>query len=247
MVQYASCVMRLTGERTLPGISHENYWFRRHEIVYQWVRSQLADLSAVGALYVLDAGCGEGYGAEMLRAQAKTLAALDYDPTTVAHVRRSYPGVLVVRGNLVQLPYASRVFDAVVSLQTIEHLWDQQAFVAECARVVRPGGRVLLATPNRLTFPPGNICHTREFVAAELLEELSAGFGEVELLGLWHGERIVDWERRNGSLVDAQLADSPERWAPALTAFVASLTAQDFVLGAGELDSSLDLLATATV
>jgi SAM-dependent methyltransferase len=238
--------MRLTGERTLPGISHENYWFRRHEIVYQWVRSQLAELSAAGAPDVLDAGCGEGYGAEMLRTHAATLAALDYDPTTVAHVRRSYPGIFVVRGNLVQLPYAGRVFDAVVSLQTIEHLWDQGAFVAECARVVRPGGRVLLATPNRLTFPPGNICHTREFVAAELLEVLRAAFGQVELLGLWHGERIEQWERDNGSLVDAQLAEPPERWAPALAAFIASLTAQDFVLGPGELDGSLDLLAVAT-
>jgi SAM-dependent methyltransferase len=235
--------MRLTGERTLPGIGHENYWFRRHEVVYQWVRDQLASMPEAR---VLDAGCGEGYGAEMLRTQAKTLAALDYDQTTVAHVRRSYPGIFVVRGNLVQLPYASRVFDAVVSLQTIEHLWDQGAFVAECARVVRTGGRVLLATPNRLTFPPGNICHTREFVAAELLDVLRAGFGEVELLGLWHGERIQQWERDNGSLVDAQLAGPPERWAPALTAFVASLTAQDFVLRPGELDSSLDLLAVAT-
>ena len=235
--------MRLTGERTLPGIGHENYWFRRHEVVYQWVRDQLAGLPTAR---VLDAGCGEGYGAELLRPHVRTLTALDYDQTTVAHVRGRYPDIPVVRGNLVQLPYTSGVFDALVSLQTIEHLWDQEAFVAECARVVRTGGRVLLATPNRLTFPPGNICHTREFVAAELLDVLRAGFGEVELLGLWHGERIQRWERDNGSLVDAQLADPPERWAPALTAFVASLTAQDFVLRPDELDSSLDLLALAS-
>lgn len=235
--------MRLTGERTLPGIGHENYWFRRHEVVYQWVRDQL---SATTRGRVLDAGCGEGYGAELLRRHVRMLTALDYDETTVAHVRRRYPGFSVVRGNLVQLPYADDVFDALVSLQTIEHLWDQEAFVAECARVVRAGGRVVLATPNRLTFPSGNICHTREFVAAELLDILRPGFGEAELLGLWHGERIEQWEHDNGSLVDAQLADPPERWAPALTAFVASLTASDFVLRPGELDSSLDLLAVAT-
>lgn len=235
--------MRLTGERTLPGIGHENYWFRRHEVVYQWVRDQLSPMHGAR---VLDAGCGEGYGAELLRSRVRTLTALDYDEITVAHVRRRYPDVPVVRGNLVQLPYASDAFDALVSLQTIEHLWDQAAFVSECARVVRSGGRVLLATPNRLTFPPGNICHTREFVAAEFRDVLSAGFGEIELLGLWHGERIEQWERDNGSLVDAQLAEPPERWAPALTAFVASLTAADFVLRSGDLDTSLDLLALAT-
>lgn len=235
--------MRLTGERTLPGISHENYWFRRHEVVYQWVSSQLA---ALPAARVLDAGCGEGYGAEMLRPQAKTLAALDYDPITVAHVRRHYPGIAAVRGNLVQLPYASKVFDAVVSLQTIEHLWDQDAFVSECARVVRRDGRVLLATPNRLTFPPGNICHTTEFAAAELGDLLGSSFGAVELLGLWHGERLASWECHNGSLVDAQLAQPPEHWPPELASFVASLCAKDFLIGHGDLDTSLDLLAVAT-
>jgi SAM-dependent methyltransferase len=235
--------MRLTGERTLPGISHENYWFRRHEIVYQWVSSQLG---AASTARVLDAGCGEGYGAEMLRPQAKMLTALDYDQVAVAHVRRRYQGISVVRGNLVQLPYASRVFDAVVSLQTIEHLWDQDAFVAECARVVRGNGRVLLATPNRLTFPPGNICHTREFAAAELRELLGQTFRSVELLGLWHGDRITSWERENGPLVDAQLAEPPERWSPGLASFVASLCAKDFLIGHGELDTSLDLLAIAT-
>ena len=55
-----------------------------------------------------------------------------------------------------------------MSSQVVEHLWDQDAFVAECARVLRPGGRLVVTTPNRLTFPPGNVFHPRELDATEL-------------------------------------------------------------------------------
>ena len=60
-----------------------------------------------------------------------------------------------MRGNLAALPLAESTVDVVANLQVIEHLWDQEGFLAECRRVLRPGGRLLLTTPNRLTFSPG--------------------------------------------------------------------------------------------
>jgi len=239
--------MRLTGERTLPGIPHENYWFRRHEVVYQWTVDQL--LARAGER-VLDAGCGEGYGAALLRRSLPRarVSAVDYDPEAAAHVRRTYAGIDVVRGNLVQLPFATSAFDAAVSLQTVEHLWDQRAFVAECARVVRPHGVVVLSTPNRLTFPPGNICHARELTGGELRDLLTTPeLGTPVIVGLHHGDRIRAWERRNGDLVKAQLAASPKEWPQDLTDFVADLSVDDFDLGGADLDSSSDLLAVSAV
>ncbi|MEQ4204557.1 methyltransferase domain-containing protein [Actinopolymorpha sp. B17G11] len=244
----------LTGERTMPGIWHENYWFRRHEVVYHWVAEQFLAAGAGPSWRVLDAGVGEGYGADLLRrTTGARVAALDYDADVTAHVRRTYPDVPVLRGNLVALPYASHVFDAVVSLQTIEHLWDQPAFLAECVRVTRPGGRIVLSTPNRLTFPPGNICHAHELVGSELRALLErAGLESTTVAGLHHGERILAWEHRHGDLVKAQLADPPEDWSPELAAFVTSLVDEDFHLRAGigegaDLDAALDLLSVANV
>src|ERR1700754_352536 len=88
----------LTGERTVPGIPEENYWFRRHEVVYRALRARCC------AGVVLEAGCGEGYGADLLAGSAPTVLAVDYDPLAVAHVARRYPHVAVARANLVALP-----------------------------------------------------------------------------------------------------------------------------------------------
>jgi SAM-dependent methyltransferase len=239
----------LTGERTVPGIAEENYWFRRHEAAYLRLEAHCRDA------VVLEAGCGEGYGADLLTSVARRVVALDYDALTVAHVAARYPTVAALRGNLVGLPIASESLDVVVNLQVIEHLWDQPGFLAECARVLRPGGALLVSTPNRITFSPGrdtplNPFHTRELNAAELDELLrGAGFAEVEMLGLHHGPalRALD-AAHGGSVIDAQVAvvvDGSGAWPAQLAADVASVRAQDFDIHADRIDDSLDLIAVA--
>jgi 2-polyprenyl-3-methyl-5-hydroxy-6-metoxy-1,4-benzoquinol methylase len=234
----------LTGERTAPGIWHENYWFARHDAAYRWITANLP-IDRTGR--VLDAGCGEGYGAELLQlAGASSVTGLDYEDTTLRHVRRVYPQVNVARGNLVQTPFADRAFTTVTSLQTIEHLWEQPRFVAECARILAPQGTLVVSTPNRLTFPSGNWYHTRELTAAEFVELLEPYFEITHTLGLHHGARLVEWETQYGSCVDAQLAAEHDQWDDELAGLVRSTTYQDFEIRPGELDGSLDLILVAT-
>jgi SAM-dependent methyltransferase len=234
----------LTGERTAPGIWHENYWFARHEAAYRWV----AGLGAGRNGRVLDAGCGEGYGADLLRRElAATVHAVDYDLPTLTHVRRSYPQIPCLQGNLVRQALADSSYDLVVSMQTVEHLWDQPAFVAECARVVRPGATVVITTPNRLTFPPGNCYHTKELTAAELVELVAAELRIEQVAGVWHGSRLSAWEKSHGSCVTAQLAGEPATWPDDLAELVRGTSYGDFVIGSdADLDTSLDLAVVAT-
>ncbi|GAA2082163.1 class I SAM-dependent methyltransferase [Aeromicrobium halocynthiae] len=237
--EHARPTMVITGERTVPGIWHENYWFRRHEVVYEWVASRVTGLE------VLEAGCGEGYGADLLARHAAGVVALDYDAYATGHARSAYPDVPVVRGNLVALPLADRSVDAVVSLQTVEHLWDQPTFVAECVRVLRPGGLLVISTPNTLTFPPGNIYHPRELEPHEL-EALVDPVADVAAhLGLRHGPRLRAWEDQHGSIVDAQVAGTPDTWSPATCAMVRDVTTADFELLEDGLEESLDLVLAA--
>jgi SAM-dependent methyltransferase len=240
----ATTPLTLTGERTLPGIAVENYWFRRHEVAYS------ALLPFCRGATVIDAGCGEGYGADRIAGLARRVIGVDYDPATVVHLARHYPRVHPVRANLVALPFAAGAADVVASLQVIEHLWDQPAFLAECRRVLRPAGTLLLTTPNRLTFSPGNSAlnpfHVRELSAEELVELVeSAGFEITRLLGLRHGRRLRRLDKHYGSFVDAQLAGPAATWHPTLRQDVAAIRESDFELSRADLDSSLDLVAVA--
>jgi SAM-dependent methyltransferase len=235
----------LTGERTLPGIVEENYWFRRHEAAYRAVAP-----FTQGAL-VLEAGCGEGYGAAVLARFAGRVLAVDLDAATVRHVHGRYPDdVVAIVGDVQRLPVVTGAVEVVASLQSIEHLADQAGFLAECSRVLRPSGTLLLTTPNQLTFPPGrerplNPFHTRELSPPELDVLLAPLFTSMRSWGLRHGPRLQRWERRHGSLVDGLLAAAPADWSPELMSVVRSVTAADFLIDDADRVDCLDLVTVA--
>ncbi len=251
----APAVLTLTGERTIPDLDIENYWFRRHQVVYQRLAPRCAGRD------VLEAGCGEGYGADLLAGVARRVVAVDYDEAAVAHVRARYARVQVLQANLAQLPLPDASVDVVVNFQVIEHLWDQAQFVRECARVLRPSGLLMVSTPNRITFSPGrdtpiNPFHTRELNADELTRLLlDAGFSGVSISGLFHGPRLQEMDARHGgSIIDAQIARAVAAapWPPELMADVAAVSTDDFeIVEAGQdargrdIDDSLDLIAVA--
>ncbi|MDJ0392009.1 methyltransferase domain-containing protein [Rhodococcus sp. G-MC3] len=238
----------LTGERTVPGIAEENYWFRRHEVVYEAMRERCT------GRVVLEAGSGEGYGANMIAEVASTVLGLDYDASAASHVYDRYPRIGMLRGNLATLPIADGSVDVVVNFQVIEHLWDQAQFLAECFRVLAPGGLLLISTPNRITFSPGrdtplNPFHTRELDAAELTELLKeARFSVDTMTGVHHGGalRALD-DKHGGSFIDAQIerALAGEPWPADLTADVAAVSTADFDIESSDIDASLDLVAIA--
>ncbi|MFF0814377.1 methyltransferase domain-containing protein [Rhodococcus sp. NPDC003318] len=238
----------LTGERTVPGVPEENYWFRRHEVVYQRLLGRCA------GRVVLEAGSGEGYGANMIADVAEAVIGLDYDTSAVEHVRSRYPRIDMRQGNLAALPLSDSTIGTVVNFQVIEHLWDQAQFLAECFRVLTPGGELLISTPNRITFSPGrdtplNPFHTRELDAAELTDLLTqAGFEVTVMTGVHHGPRLRELDATHGgSFIDAQIdrALAGEPWPADLVRDVESITVDDFALTEADIDASLDLVAVA--
>lgn len=239
----------LTGERTVPGVPSENYWFRRHEAAYAFAEPLVARRR------VLEVGCGEGYGTATLASSASEIVGIDYDALTIAHANATYPQACFVRANLAALPIRSAAFDVVVCLQVIEHVWNHPEFVLGCLRALRPGGSLYVTTPNRLTFSPDsnepvNPFHTHEFTAAELVDLLEqCGFQINAVHGLHSAARLAQLDACHaGSFVNAQLSSAPELWTEQLRSDVASVGIEDFAVLASQVhdvDESLDLLVVA--
>lgn len=233
----------LTGERTAPGIPEENYWFQRHLVAYR----RAAEL--VHGVRVLDAGCGEGYGTALLARGALHAVGVDLEQEVVRRATARYPDASFEHANLVKLPYPDASFDAVVSLQVIEHIHTPQEFLAECARVLIPGGLLVISTPNRLTFSPTGVrnpFHAFEFAPEELRTAISRHFASPDVRGVFHGARISTLERVLRKPFPERLIDQPAmEWPAWLRAIVARVTADDFVIRPGRVERSLDLFAVA--
>jgi SAM-dependent methyltransferase len=230
--------LELTGERTLPDVPEENYWYRRHVAVYEWIAERCAGLR------VADLACGEGYGSDLLAASAADVIGVDANPEAHEHARAKYTrsNLRFERGLVEQF---SEPRDAIVFLQTIEHVERPDELLRGFAAHAPV---TYVSTPNRLTLaPPGaeksdNPWHLREYTAAEYRELLEPCFSQVEILGLHHARKLrvhelairLGWDRVHPALRITK---------PFYDRFVPAISASDFALREGELDKALDFVA----
>jgi SAM-dependent methyltransferase len=227
------------GQRTSPGVASENYWFRRHVAAYRWAKRLVRGT-------VVDAGSGEGYGAAFLGHRTRVIG-LELDPGVTAHASGRYPTVTFVRGDLCRLPLEDGSVDGIVALQVLEHLHCPGEFVEACRRALPPGGRLIVSTPNALTFPPGNPSHVHEYEATQVRGLLRSAFPDVRILGIGHGPGLRLLDRVLGEPLQHRLIERPYPAQPAwLRTVLRTVTSRDFRL-TGRTEGCLDLFAVATI
>jgi SAM-dependent methyltransferase len=170
--------VRDSPERFDPATSSGRLVDAEHRARY-WSAAALAEGRAV-----LDAGCGTGYGTLMLiEGGAASVTAIDLAEEAVEQTLERVDGrAEVVLGDVHQLPFDDASFDMVVCFEVIEHMDGQDAALSEFARVLRPEGFLLISSPNRDVYTPGNPHHVHEYTPPELGAALSRLFPSVTLV-----------------------------------------------------------------
>jgi SAM-dependent methyltransferase len=176
--------LTFTGERFVPGDPNAKgemwyeHWHRYHYV-----------LPLVAGKSVLDVACGEGYGSALMSRHAANVHGVDISAEAIAHGRNAYAdraNLQLIEASCTQLPFEAAQFDVVVSFETIEHILEQAAFLAEIKRVLKPEGVLILSCPNKAEYSDKrgfqNEFHVKELYRPELKTLLATCFGHTRWL-----------------------------------------------------------------
>ncbi len=152
---------------------------------------------------VLEVGCGEGRGVQLLAPEATSFTGLDKIETVIEKLKNRYP--LYQFHQAVVPPFEGLeddAFDMLVSFQVIEHIQDDYFFLDEIYRVLKPGGKAYLTTPNRKMTLTRNPWHIREYTALELDQLARQIFDTTEMKGITGNEKVMQYYEQNKASVE---------------------------------------------
>jgi 2-polyprenyl-3-methyl-5-hydroxy-6-metoxy-1,4-benzoquinol methylase len=137
---------------------------------------------------ILDIACGEGYGTYLLSNYAEKITGIDIDSNTINKAKKKYTNqkIKFKTGSILEIPENKETFDVVICLETLEHIDDHEAVIAELKRVLKKGGVLIISTPNKFSYSRGdtsqNPFHKKELSQAEFQSLLLNHFKFVKIL-----------------------------------------------------------------
>ena len=211
-IERPAAVLQFTGERMTSDAHGQIEYEHVHRYCFARLFCRGKD--------VVDVAAGEGYGSALLAQVANRVIGVEMSADAVGHATSVYgrPNLCFIRGDARHLPLQSNIADVVVSFETIEHLYEQELFLAEIRRILRPGGLFVISSPDSevYSYPgsPVNPFHRRELTRDEFKGMLCAVFpntcfySQRALIGSAltidapsHG--VITFERRSEDYIDA--------------------------------------------
>lgn len=185
-----------TAERHSAQLPSDNVMHQRHMIAYNEASKQIHGR-------VLEIGSGEGYGIEHLYPQVDEYHAVDKFLSQFKLSEEKKESVFFYQMEVPPLQnIPENYFDFVVSFQVIEHIQNDEFFLREIYRVLKPNGKLILTTPNRLMSLTRNPWHIREYTTHELKQLSSKIFDNVSMFGIYGKENVMDYYQANKKSVE---------------------------------------------
>ena len=201
--------LEFTGERFTPESLREIWYEHFH-------RYTLAS-TLVEGLDVLDAACGEGYGSAVLAASAHSVTAIDISPEAVTHATERYQEIDNLnfeQADCTKLDLGEQKFDAIISFETLEHLEAQEEMLSGFRRLLKPGGWLLISSPDKAEYSDAadyhNPWHVKELYRQELMELLGHQFSTVQLLGQKLAFQSLIWKLQSEGSYQSQIMHNGE-------------------------------------
>ncbi|NML23598.1 class I SAM-dependent methyltransferase [Pseudoflavitalea sp. G-6-1-2] len=179
-----------TAERADSHTYANNYIYQRHVFAYKAIPS-----SSLHGKTVLEVGCGEGYGMEMLHHQAAQWLAIDKKKPARVEFNDHKQFQYCLLPHLTGIP--SNNFDTVICFQVIEHIEDDHALLREMKRVLKPGGTLYLTTPNKMMSLTRNPFHVREYAPVSMQVLIAKHFHRASVEGIYGNDIVMDYYEAN--------------------------------------------------
>lgn len=180
-----------TAERSSHLDPSENVIFQRHMIAYK-------EASKLISGTVLEIGCGEGYGISELVQFSKKYIGVDKFDTYISEDIKKNNDIIFHKMEIPPLlNIEANSIDFVVTFQVIEHIQDDHYFLREIFRVLKPGGKLLLTTPNKLMSLSRNPWHIREYTPFEMKDVLRKYFVKSEVKGVYGNDIVMEYYQKN--------------------------------------------------
>ena len=188
-----------TTEVTSSKIASDKPLYARTKKAYELIKGQVRG-------EVLEIGCGEGYGIPLYYDNVDELTLIDKSRYTIAILKNKYPEARLIQSKVPPLSdIEDNYFDNIILFQVIEHIKNDHLLISELYRVLKPGGKAFLTTPNASKTLARNPWHFKEYTFEDLKHLITKNFKIFEIKGIEGNNKTDSYYNLNRTSVSQLL------------------------------------------